>query len=284
MLKLKNQGNTCYINSIIQIMNNLNIKHDYKYRPNNNFRRYEQNDQHDFLLFLLDYINETTAKKHKIPLIESDLDNLKKKGLKNLYNIGLTINNYEKGFLYISDIIDFIGQRITQIRCNNCNNIKYKFDVFKILELNIPPIPNPTIYDCLNYTFNSSMIDNYNCNKCKKTSNAAQSTLFWRMPKILSILFVRNFYINNQSIKNNTDVQFLENLELNKYYAYKTDKKYTYNLNSIAYHHGNANYGHCTSICKYKNKWFNCDDDTINEIKTFEIKNAYILFYIINPE
>lgn len=282
---LKNTGNICYLNSIIQIINNLDIKTNYKYTPNKQFKLHQQNDQHDFLLFLLDYINENSYKAYKIPSMPNYMSKIQKKALYNLYTYGLVIQKGQKESIYISDIFNFIGQRIIRTKCQECSNIKINFDVFKTLELNIPiNLSSPNLYDCLDYNYSClNKISDYYCKKCKKNTEAIQTTMLWRAPKILSILLIRNIWINNISYKNNTNINFPENIELNKYIANNLDDKLKYSLNSVAYHFGNPNSGHCISYCKSKsqnNVWYICDDENITQTNTYNTENAYILFYV----
>ena len=295
ILGLKNEGNSCYRNSIIQILTNLNIiKNKYIHKYTNKFNYNEQNDQHEFLIYLLDLINDTTSIKYKIPeykkniLINNNNTEFNKKiiikSYKNFFDDGLKINNdKDLNNIYISDIYHFIGQLIHILKCNNCNYTKINFEIFRTLNLNIPNnIHNPTIYDCINYTFIEKILD-FKCKKCKK-NEIIKKTYLWRLPKYLSVLFIRNIFNNNNYIKNNKNILFDKDILLNNYlYPFITEKNnIIYNLNSIAYHFGNVNNGHCISIIKNKNNnnWLLCDDENITNIDNYRIENAYILFYI----
>jgi ubiquitin C-terminal hydrolase len=280
MLKLTNQGNTCYINSILQILHALNIKHNFVYKPNERFKKFEQNDQHDFLLFILDFINETTAVKFPKPIFQKS-DKLKYEAMNNLFNYGLNINKKDPDSIYISNIFDFIGQRITEYLCKKCGFRMQKFDVFKSLELSIPEQVG-SLKDCLNYTFSHTFVPDYTCENCNKKSAIWQKQSIWRLPNILSLLFVRNIFQNNTPIKNDAKIKFDTIINLNDYYAFNTEKNNLYEINSIAYHFGKPNGGHCTSICKKNNIWYHCDDSNVQpiDIENIPVNNAYILFYI----
>jgi ubiquitin C-terminal hydrolase len=271
---LNNLGQTCYINSIIQSLFSLNlIKYpsDLNKFVNNiynktNFRRHEQGDPHEFLLFILDYINDSTAVR--MPIINKLSDSYM-----NLYTTGFTIKTPQKGYYYLSNITHLIGQTVSVIKYKN-DEKSIAFESFRVLELNIYKGAN-NLYD---------LLDNYI--KCEKFEDGIlKKTLFYRTPRILIIYLVRNqiHFINGNInyTKDNTLINIPPELNIKNYiYESNINNISTYKLKSITHHYGVPQRGHCNSSCYNNNNLVLCDDNNITNINNYSSDGAYILYYI----
>ena len=87
--------------------------------------------------------------------------------------------------------------------------------------------------------------------------------------------------VNN--IKKTTFVDFpVQNLDISNYIIGSNDnQRALYNLIGVINHFGGGFYGHYTSNCLNRNKWYKFDDEIISEIDKDKIStnSAYILFY-----
>lgn len=297
---LPNLGNTCYLNSVVQMMVSLKL---LTYPPDMkqfilslNFPNvFSQNDQHEFLIFLLNKIQNITSIKVKLKSITSHnsehVSNIEaklwKKANNNLYQYGYSKDNKKSSALFLSHASKFIGQRIYKKKCDNpaCGNIKITFDTFSTLELALQDLSNITIDQLLKNDYN----ENYKCTlTCKKCGclTATGYTRIWKKPKILCITFMR--YSTPNGKKNNIKIDFPLELDVSDYSVF--NQKQPYSLVGILYHHGPMiNHGHCTYSYYYNGdgtdtsqgtgKWYNFDDNIITETNGINTSDAYILIY-----
>ena len=124
---------------------------------------------------------------------------------------------------------------------------------------------------------------------CGKKVDAERINLIWDAPKVFIILLKRFEYTEYGAEKLNHLVNFpIYDLDITKYLHQNHVSKYKkYNLFAINNHDSmNSNgidFGHYYSYCKnsINNKWYNFDDDEVNEINENELvtNKAYMLFY-----
>ena len=186
---------------------------------------------------------------------------------------------YSKNYSELLPI--FFGFMVSQIKNTEDLSIVVQTpQPFFILNL---PIPNskkePTIEDCLDEYFHVEQIEYKVKNKEEKCE---KSIMINNFPNILIIALNRFNYMNRKQHK---IVYFpFENLDLNKYVnGYNNNKNYVYDLYGICNHSGSAQGGHYTSMVKCDDgKWYNFNDRLVTEIQT-NVQNlynkAYVLFF-----
>ena len=148
------------------------------------------------------------------------------------------------------------------------------------------------IYDLFDNFAKVEVLDNDNqwlSPYCGEKVDAEKINLIWDAPKVFIILIKRFEYTEYGAEKLNHLVDFpIYNLDITKYLHQNHVSKYTkYNLFAINNHDSmNSNgidFGHYYSYCKnsINNKWYNFDDDDVNEISEDELitNKAYMLFY-----
>ena len=173
-----------------------------------------------------------------------------------------------------------------------------KFPKFEKKEGKIKHNSKINLYDCLDLFVSEEKIDEnvYYCSKCKKYNKFTKKMDLYKEPYYLIILLKRfkknknksdRFFINNFNIFNNikktTFVDFpVQNLDISNYIIGCNDnQRALYNLIGVINHFGGGFYGHYTSNCLNRNKWYKFDDEIISEIDKDKIStnSAYILFY-----
>jgi len=284
---LQNIGNTCYLNSALQVLINCTILtkfvlnnefnseglkiykkflHDYftnkistpdklkiyVSKKHDRFTGGRQHDAHDFMISLMDILNDEFIEEHKI-------------NPKSILNIDM------------KDLMDTLFDTATSsiIYCDETNEKTKNRIGEKILSVPLPDKNNVTIFDCLKEFSKIEKLDGDNkwySEKNKKYYDVYKRLYIRGYPKYL-IIHIKRFTHFGFTKKNNKSVMADETLQLNDS---------TYTLRGMVNHMGNSGGGHYISLIKEDNKWFCCNDSNVSEEHNIDryINNSYIYLYV----
>ncbi|XP_043268085.1 ubiquitin carboxyl-terminal hydrolase 8 isoform X2 [Venturia canescens] len=326
---LKNLGNSCYMNSIIQCLSNnirlakyfnedaylddlnksLNIckqgqvadevahvikalwRGQYKsisprdlkvvigqYRLQ--FDCNEQQDSHEFLVFLLDWLHNDLKKGVEYYL--GNHNTARKQWFKSLNN----------GESIISEL--FMGQLKSSIICSTCNNSSITYETFNSLTLSLPNTNRCTLDDCVKKFVTGQKVSGWTCDNCKAPREATKKFDFIKLPPTV-VIHLNRFADNEGWLqKSNTSVDFpLGDFNLDTYLVDDDNSKdnqiqydfHRMSLYAVSVHYGTMSGGHYTAYCRNvgQQKWYKYDDQLVSEVSASEVKNqgtsAYLLFY-----
>ena len=230
-------------------------------------------DAHEFLMFILDILHESLARKVNMNISKVELKSEKQKLQQK--SLEAWKEQFEK--VYSPLVNMFFGLHHVQIVCE-CKNITNKFETFNTLEGTFHDSNKITLIETLLNNLDDETIEGYNCEKCNKKTNALKKRRIWKLPQNL-IIVLKRFTYDGRKI--NTPIQ-ITSLDLNDIYSnespYKNNSKYS--LLSLVDHHGSIHGGHYTAQgTGLNNKWFQYDDQNVNMIENPHIgESTYILF------
>ena len=303
---LQNLGNTCYMNTTLQILlhtpnfinrliQNQNIidykstisqkflnlinqinKNSYAISPidfkssfsmkHRQFAGYDQCDTQEFCRVLLEDINSELNKIKNKPLYR-ELDT------KNKSKIECDKEYYDLCKLREDSIIidTFYGQIINIFTCKSyqCNQQTFSFQ--KVLDLPLLIPRNVSTSISLN-----ELIEGYfekedikfetKCEGCGQKTIHRKEIFFSRPPEIL-ILSVQRLNMRTKR-KNNISVQFSETLNLNNFIDKSCgfSNNCYYSLYGIANHTGTIDFGHYFAYIKIEGNWFEFNDSLVKPI------------------
>ncbi|XP_026331617.1 ubiquitin carboxyl-terminal hydrolase 8 isoform X2 [Hyposmocoma kahamanoa] len=316
---LKNLGNTCYMNSILQCLNNTAVLVQYfctgQYLEHINrsnstrgaiaeevaalirvlwgghyrfisakdfrkelgkhqraFRGCEQQDSHEFLTILMDWLH-------------LDLQfTIKPQPKENMGPAERAWHEYTKAKESLILRL-FYGQIKSTVRCTVCGKTSVTYDSFSSLSLELPAnAARCTLSDCLRLYLTGETIPGWNCPTCKEKRDAVKKLDISRLPPVLVIHFKR-FYLDRQDVfsKKMTYIDFpLAELDMRPFSLHVPSNR-PYSLYAVSNHYGSTQSGHYTAACKSSvyGKWYKYDDHAVAEMPPSEVKSsaAYILFY-----
>ena len=301
---LVNLGNTCYINSVIQVLHNIYELNEY-ISKNNNYNK-ETNDyiltsEWNILKELMDksvhispnrFIhmnNELFKKKSNLDFQQNKQGDANEyllfilECIHNSYNL-LDNNLIYSNDKYIKEYIKKDNSIITQLFVSmfeitylDENNIKVSktYESHWNIDLYIPDKDNITIYDCLDNTFKKEYLCNDNAwfdDKTNKKKNVYKTTKIVYEPKILVFNFKRWLRYDK---KNKSKILFEEIIDISSYSNYRSN----YELFGIINHEGNIFGGHYYSFIKKRDKWILFNDNEIRPISSIIQSSNYCLFY-----
>ena len=302
---LYNLGNTCYMNSSLQVLKNIYPLTKYillenKIEEGRIIKEYtnllynlisknnSSTDASEFKKALSKYDNYFSGYQQKdcIKCITSVLSalniDLKRKDVKNYEFINKNDeeeNKFNQSYNKIikrknSIIFDlFFGFLKLLYKCKSCDYKKVVFQCFNYLDLSVFDIDKDkkikNLEDCIKY-YERETISEFKCEKCE--GEIMMKNTIYKLPQILIICFNRVY--NNEHL--NHLVEYPEYFNSNDYFSEKPKLLYPsnskeenlYSLNGLIIHFGSANSGHKTSFCKnfFNNNWYYFNDSSISFI------------------
>ena len=174
----------------------------------------------------------------------------------------------------------FYGQIINIFTCT-CEYQTYSFQ--KILDLPLLMGDNNNIYDLLEEYFRDEKIMfETKCEKCGKKRTHLKETRISQPPNILILSFQRINWRTKR--KNSCSISFEEELDIKKFIDRDCghSKECRYTLYGIGNHSGNIDFGHYYAYIKLNDKtWYEFNDSTVRKIGYIDTnsKTVYTLFY-----
>uniref|UniRef100_A0A8D0EBM0 Ubiquitin carboxyl-terminal hydrolase 50 n=1 Tax=Salvator merianae TaxID=96440 RepID=A0A8D0EBM0_SALMN len=171
--------------------------------------------------------------------------------------------------------------------CLECQTTTYKTEIFTVLSLPIPYESECSLEECLECFFQQDMLtwnNQVNCSCCGIKTDAAVKASVAKAPKIVIFHLKRFDCQGNYKKKLTTDIYYpLINLDLSPYIYPLFRKNPKYSLFAVVNHFGDLDSGHYTAFCKHTitQNWYNFDDAQISEIPESSVQTpaAYLLFY-----
>ena len=315
---LANLGNSCYLNSTMQILNQVVELNEYleKTQELNSIADSHLTTEWNMLQSLMwkrnviispnrfvhkirrlsqlkgrtefSGMNQNDANDYFYFTIECIHNSLNKKDpSQQYYKISnQQINNYLSN-------LEITDQSIVSKLFTSCfvysyiNYETHKIESQKIehgftIELSIPNInKNITLYNCFEETFKDEELSGDNAwqdDTDKTKKHVIKTTRLGYLPPILSIHLKR---WNHNLNKNNKFIDIPLLLDLRPLMILQYQEGTEYQLFGIINHSGNISGGHYTSYIRRNDRWFLMDDTQVTEVNENEIINPrnYCLFY-----
>ena len=168
----------------------------------------------------------------------------------------------------------FFGMYVSEIVSTTSNQtLSFKTDPYLELNLSIQNNKTNTLKECINNYCKGEIIDGYMNEKTMKTETVKRRIKFWSFPKVLVITLKR---FSNSNQKNNANIDFPMLLDMSPY-AYQQSLNYKkYELYGVCQHMGGTAGGHYTACLNHaiSGEWYLFNDRNVTHINQSQIKNT----------
>ncbi|KTW26154.1 hypothetical protein T552_03046 [Pneumocystis carinii B80] len=206
------------------------------------------------------------------------------------------LGEMQRSCIYPYKDLDFASQETTviykifggylrqQIKCLKCNNISNTYPVYLDLSLDLM---GTSIEEALAMYVREEKLtqsNRYKCEKCEILVDFQKKSTIYILPPILT-LHLKRFSFNKafKMSKITRSIRYGETLEMTSYMSQKKQNPIIYDLIGIIVHSGNdTRCGHYYSFCKTSNgTWQHFNDDRVSTVslQTVLKQQAYILLY-----
>lgn len=296
---LPNLVNTCYINSMLQCMYNSDCMRAFMeedgrqlldlfsvFREKGSKTDYvkllkrlkmdvvpkdfaitEQNDAHEFGMYLFDFYLERLRNNTRGR--SETHENLSNTSFEEFLQ-----NSRKQWFQRFSPIMPVVYMQTARItKCGCCENTCVNIETNPFVHIDTFEVRTG-----LNDFFGSKDVPEWRCDKCQKHSPHSITTMACvRPPKLLIIC------LNRFLRKPNTNISIPKSLNIARYCVEEERLGCRYDLKSTVNHSGSMNFGHYTANIVVDNTHIlKIDDDDVGkprELNERDLKHVYILFY-----
>jgi len=277
-------------------------------KQNEFFRGPQQQDAQEFMMYLLNEINEDLIKEEKrnrekekqrrreVPERKVDPGEGESQRRGTHSSTEEAPKEEEKQKEIITWITDIFGGVLTnETQCLRCLRTTTRNEVF--LDLSVDIDDNCSIYHCLKqFSTNTHLTgnDKYMCDNCRCRQEAFKRMRIKKLPQVLVLHLKRFKYAERiqQYAKLRYSVAFPFHLKIPNTSEETEDPGRSYNLFAIVVHVGaSPRFGHYVACVKYHHLWFLFDDDKIKHVNKCWVeqlfgsqgrnhtKDSYLLFY-----
>nr|XP_040035886.1 ubiquitin carboxyl-terminal hydrolase 17-like protein D isoform X2 [Gasterosteus aculeatus aculeatus] len=275
---LKNEGATCYLNSVLQVLfMTKNFREAVKRHVCDN----QANEFIDQLTSLFDDLQQHEAYTYNIT---------KKLGIDNVYEQRDAAEYFEKILRLTSEAASqiFHGESTQKTKCSTCHNETDRSEAFWHLPLALGDFNSRdhSVEDDIEKYFRASHFsgkDQLYCDKCEEKSDATITCEIKHHPEVLMLLLKRFEF----------DYQYMTYVKINQTvkvpFTLQIPENQTYELYAVVDHVGDLRGGHYTATIRPQDdeKWYHFDDTRVSlmDYQPFQVDNfktsthAYLLFY-----
>ncbi len=240
---------------------------------------FEENDIHEFIMILVDKMNEEASKKQRGLVVGTTSP---KCGIVMIDKLGEKLDeSWREHFkTHLTPFVPlFYGQSITQIICGHCNKIFHNYEPFMVLTVSMAS----SLLDCISKYFQHETVNRvddvgWKCDRCHQSKESKQSIKLWRVPTILIICLKR---FSSHRAKLSKDVEVPKSLDMSNYMLTGSKKDCMFDLYSVACHNGSIAGGHYHALCRLPNdEWRRYDDCHVNSVPfPSKTSSGYTFFY-----
>ncbi|KAM6257563.1 ubiquitin carboxyl-terminal hydrolase 50 isoform 2-T2 [Porphyrio hochstetteri] len=181
----------------------------------------------------------------------------------------------------------FEGQLTYNITCLKCKTTTHRPESFTVLSLPIPSKQSCSLQDCLKCFFQQDTLtwnNQIHCSWCGTKQDAAVRSTITKAPQIIIFHLKRFEWQGNDKRKLSADIHYpLSGLDLSPYGSPLFCQEAEYSLCAVVNHAGSLDNGHYTAFCKHSGtkNWYSFDDTQITKISNSSVQTdrAYLLFY-----
>ncbi|CAI9765773.1 unnamed protein product [Fraxinus pennsylvanica] len=301
---LRNLGNTCFLNSVLQCLTYT--------EP---LAAYLQSGKHQTSCRTAGFCALCAIQKHVSRALQSTGRILEPKDLvSNLHCISRNFRNarQEDAHEYMVNLLEsmhkcclpsgvpsespnayekslvhkiFGGCLRSQVKCMQCSYCSDKFDPF--LDLSLEIMKADSLYKALAHFMVKEQLDGgarqYQCENCKQKVKALKQLTVYKAPKVLTI-HLKRFGSHVPGQKIDKKIEFGPTLDLKPFVTGPYDGDLKYTLYGVLVHAGwSTHSGHYYCFVRTSSgMWYSLDDNQVvqvNEKKVLQQK-AYMLFYV----
>lgn len=234
------------------------------------------NDSHEYLVYLLDHFHE--AIRTTAPYVEKSVaDTAPVERMRILAENGWNrfLSNHSSPVVQL-----FFGMMRKTVRCTNCDNKTYQWEVFNSLKV---PCEGATFFEWIQKEVNEqSEIEGYQCDHCKGRHLAQKSSHLWKLPDNLFVTLHR-FHYNGH--KNMTACPYQgDQLSFQPFFAEESEgaqQAWNYEIRGVSDHHGSHLGGHYTAQFKHPitQEWWWFDDERARPLANPQFSATNYIFF-----
>ncbi|KAF8821236.1 putative Ubiquitin carboxyl-terminal hydrolase 3 [Cardiosporidium cionae] len=228
-----------------------------------------QQDSHEFLRILIDYMQERLKPHRPVKKFHTSATHAVEPPNDDF--IFDTDQSWQSYLFYNFSVMAefFAGQLCSRVKCLSCSTCNDTFDPIWDISISLASKTSHLI-DCFNQFFNSEHVD-YCCKICKKQTIAERQFFLMRPPRIL-LIQLKRFSADGSKLPYRVD------FPINDLIIPNCNTNVAYVLIGVVQHRGKSGKaGHYISFVRRKRKssttWFKCDDEKVVLVDEMEVRN-----------